>query len=155
MKIDAALVAIVVGVAIIALVAGIGIGSNFQTLFSSDGFSQPLSQPRISLTEVRIGGFDDSNQDIFGARPPCIDIVGEILRNANDRDATANFIIVNSGNTDGFVVVELVIRGEVLSSNRYFIRGDDSVPKSLHADGINCAIGWEEVSVRIADISRS
>lgn len=139
-------------IALVAVGAGIAIGSGVTPLFSSDRSSQPVSQPRISLTEVRIGGFDESDP----LNPTlCVDIVGNILPNENNREARASFVIVNSGSIDGFVRVQMIIDGEVHSSNRYFVRADTSVPNSLFASGINCAIEWQEVSVRIADISRN
>ena len=142
MKIDAVVVAII---AVVSLGGGVALGSNFPTIFRG-GIS---SQPRISLTDAQVSLSADI--DLFN---PCVSF-GELLRDANNRIMTVDFNVVNNGDIDGFTVVEMIIREEVLASNRYFIRADTTEPKSLSASGINCAIGSEEVSVRISDISRN
>ncbi len=114
---------------------GVALGSNFPTIFGG-GIS---SQPRISLTDAQVSLSADI--DLFN---PCVSF-GELLRDADNRIMTIDFNVVNNGDIDGFTVVEMVIRGEVVTANRYFIRADTTDPKSLSANGINCAIGDEEV----------
>ncbi len=59
---------------------------------------------------------------------------------------------MNSGEEDGFAVVEMTVGDVVMDSNRYFVRADETQFQRLSAVDLSCSITQEEIDVRVASV---
>ena len=59
---------------------------------------------------------------------------------------------MNSGEEDGFAVVEMTVRDVVMDSSRYFVRADETQAQVLSFEDLSCSLTQEQIDVRVANI---
>ncbi len=107
-----------------------------------------LREPRISIIEVVVGEVDVGLFDLLSR--PCFDLDF----NPNNRGAkvSVGFTLINSGDSDGFATVEMVARGEVVATNRFFLTDNTRQSQTLFSDNLACNTDRNEVKIRIASV---
>ena len=110
------------------------------------------ARPGISVIEVGEAGINTGNLTCFRVTP------GGVFDFAPDElGATSKieFTLINTGSAEAYAVVEMVARGEALSSERFLVSGNSREVVSMTADEILCGITGEEVIVRIIGVEPS
>ncbi len=125
-----------------ALVVVVGVGNPFGTP-SLVNFRDPVPQPNIRLIEV----------EIVRSTEICRIRADDVLPvNTSGLNAEVRFSLVNSGEEDGFAIVEMTVRDVVMDSNRYFVRAEETQLQILSFEDLSCSITLEEIDVRVANI---
>ena len=107
------------------------------------------SSPGISVVEVGETGINTADLACFRITP------GGIFNFAPDEfGATSEieFTVINTSNVEASAIVEMLARGEVLSSESFLVEANSRTVVSMIADEILCGITAEEVVVRIAEV---
>jgi hypothetical protein len=104
------------------------------------------SRPGISVIEVGEAGVNTADLTCFRITP------GGVFDFAPDEQGATSeiaFTLINTSSEEADAVVEMVARGEILSSQRFVIDGNSREVVSMAAAEILCGITAEEVIVRI------
>lgn len=107
------------------------------------------SSPGISVIEVGEAGINTADLACFRITP------GGIFDFAPDEfgaTSEVEFTVINTSNVEASAVVEMLARGEVLSSESLLVEANSRTVVSMIADEILCGITAEEVVVRIAEV---
>ena len=106
-----------------------------------------LAKPDISLIDIGTG--IDQRSCYYGG---FLGFGDQFDPEAFASIASVEFTIINTSEVDGFANVEMMARGQVLSSNRYFVDADSREIKTLIVDNVRCAMNEGEITIRIAGI---
>ena len=109
-----------------------------------------LIKPDISL--IDIGAGMDRSSCYFGG---ILGFGDEFHPEALASIGSVQFTIINTGEVDGFVNIEMVAGGQVVSSNRYFVIADDRAFRIMTVNNMGCTLVDDDITVRIVSVQRA